>query len=248
MTRELFISSCFAVITPPCARAICCRSRANQILGKICEIQARRGFSVVCWTGAAHVLSSQLIPMSPANMGVYRQTSNTAESFRQLVKSSSTRHFRPCFPLSMHWSFSLFALTELSDMMTKTATMATAKYCQNERGLSNMIFAFGARMKVCGAKEFRGRNLVCFGFAYNFDRGRHCQIRTGSREGTHAHCVFHACRALVILVPSATRLKMGTRMGSGLSSVADMSSDVIGFTEPIISCVLSNNTQHKTGN
>ena len=33
-----------------------------------------------------------------------------------------------------------------------------------------------------------------------------------------------------------------------MSSVADMSSDVIEFTEPIISCVLSNNTQHKTGN
>ena len=33
-----------------------------------------------------------------------------------------------------------------------------------------------------------------------------------------------------------------------MSSVADMSSDVIGFTEPIISCVLSNNTQPKTGN
>ena len=42
----------------------------------------------------------------------------------------------------MHWSFSLFALTELSDMMTKTATMATAKCCQSERGLSNKIFAF----------------------------------------------------------------------------------------------------------
>ena len=46
---------------------------------------------------------------------------------------------------------------------------------------------------------------------------------------------------------------MGTRMGQPytctvavMSSVADMSSDVIGFTEPIISCVLSNNTQHKT--
>ena len=47
----------------------------------------------------------------------------------------------------------LFALTELSDMMAKTATMATAKCCQSERGLSNMIFAFGARRKVCGAKE-----------------------------------------------------------------------------------------------
>ena len=33
-----------------------------------------------------------------------------------------------------------------------------------------------------------------------------------------------------------------------MSYVADMSSDVTGYTEPIISCVLSNNTQHKTGN
>ena len=55
--------------------------------------------------------------------------------------------------ISIHWSFPLFALTELSDMMTKTATMATAKCCQSERGLSNMIFAFGARRKVCGTKE-----------------------------------------------------------------------------------------------
>ena len=30
--------------------------------------------------------------------------------------------------------------------------------------------------------------------------------------------------------------------------VADMSSDVVWYTEPIISCVLSNNTLHKTGN
>ena len=53
----------------------------------------------------------------------------------------------------MHWSFSLFVLTDLSDMMTKTVTMTTAKCCQSERGLSNMIFAFGARRKVCVAKE-----------------------------------------------------------------------------------------------
>ena len=48
---------------------------------------------------------------------------------------------------------------------------------------------------VCGAYffEFRGRNLVCFGIAYNFDWGRHMQIRAGSRGGTHTHCVFHAC-------------------------------------------------------
>ena len=109
----------------------------------------------------------------------------------------------------MHWSFSLFALTELSDRMTKTTTMATAKCCQSERGLSNMIFAFGARKAinklcvreilslsfVCGAYflEFRGQNLVNSGTAYNFDWGRHWQIRAGSREGTHVHCVFHAC-------------------------------------------------------
>ena len=53
----------------------------------------------------------------------------------------------------MPWSFSLFSLTELSDMTTKTATMASAKCSQSERGLLNMIFAFGARRKVCGAKE-----------------------------------------------------------------------------------------------
>ena len=33
-----------------------------------------------------------------------------------------------------------------------------------------------------------------------------------------------------------------------MAYVADMSSDVMGYTEPIISCVLSDNTQHKTGN
>ena len=46
---------------------------------------------------------------------------------------------------------------------------------------------------------------------------------------------------------------MGTRMVwectiAVMSYVADMSSDVMGYTEPIISCVLSDNTQHKTGN
>ena len=33
-----------------------------------------------------------------------------------------------------------------------------------------------------------------------------------------------------------------------MSYVADMSSDIMGYTELIISCVLSDNTQHKTGN
>ena len=33
-----------------------------------------------------------------------------------------------------------------------------------------------------------------------------------------------------------------------MSYVADMSSDVMWNTQPIISCILSNNTQLKTGN
>ena len=72
-------------------------------------------------------------------------------------------------------------------MVQKRETKAINKLCVRE--ILGLSF-------VCGACffEFRGRNLVCFGIAYNFDRGRHWQIRTGSREGTHAHCVFHACR------------------------------------------------------
>ena len=77
-------------MTPPCARAICCRSRANLVKYWVKSprnwlwIQARRGFSVVCWTGAAHVLSSQLIPMSPANQehGWELQTAGTAVQYK----------------------------------------------------------------------------------------------------------------------------------------------------------------------
>ena len=76
-------------------------------------------------------------------LSVYVRLQNETEVREQTLKAEEV----------MHWSFSLFALTELSDMMTKTATMATAKCCQSERGLSNMIFAFSARRKVCGAKE-----------------------------------------------------------------------------------------------
>ena len=73
-------------------------------------------------------------------------------------------------------------------MVQKRETKAINKLCVRE--ILSLSF-------VCGAYffEFRGRNLVCFGIAYNFDWGRHWQIRAGSREGTHAHCVFHACRA-----------------------------------------------------
>ena len=71
-------------------------------------------------------------------------------------------------------------------MVQKRETKAINKLCVRE--ILSLSF-------VCGAYffEFRGRNLVCFGIAYNFDCGRHMQIRAGSREGTHAHCVFHAC-------------------------------------------------------
>ena len=72
-------------------------------------------------------------------------------------------------------------------MVQKRETKAINKLCVRE--ILSLSF-------VCGAYffEFRGRNLVCFGIAYNFDWGRHMQIRAGSREGTHAHYVFHACR------------------------------------------------------
>ena len=126
-------------------------SQSRQILGKICEELA----------------------LNPGEKGLFRRVldrssarpffaahPNVAGKPGTRLRASDSRYSRPVqgfsvlvFPLSMHWSFSLFALTELSDMMTKTATMATAKYCQSERGLSNMIFAFGARRKVCGAKE-----------------------------------------------------------------------------------------------
>ena len=73
-------------------------------------------------------------------------------------------------------------------MVQKRGTKAINKLCVRE--ILSLSF-------VCGAYffEFRGRNLVCFGIEYNFDGERHWQIRAGSREGMHAHCVFHACRS-----------------------------------------------------
>ena len=80
-------------------------------------------------------------------------------------------------------------------MVQKRETKAINKLCVRE--ILSLSF-------VCGAYffEFRGRNLVCFGIAYNFDWGRHWQIRAGSREGTHAHCVFHACRLHKVKITS----------------------------------------------
>ena len=55
-------------------------------------------------------------------------------------------------------------------MVQKRETKALNKLCVREILSSSF---------VCGAYffEFRGRNLVCFGIAYNFDWGRHMQIR-----------------------------------------------------------------------
>ena len=82
-------------------------------------------------------------------------------------------------------------------MVQKRETKAINKLCVRE--ILSLSF-------VCGAYffEFRGRNLVCFGIAYNFDWGRHMQIRAGSREGTHAHCVFHACLVLQYKIQNNT--------------------------------------------
>ena len=83
-------------------------------------------------------------------------------------------------------------------MVQKRETKAINKLCVRE--ILSLSF-------VCGAYffEFRGRNLVCFGIAYNFDWGRHMQIRAESREGTHAHCVFHACRLRQAVGPVLSR-------------------------------------------
>ena len=67
-------------------------------------------------------------------------------------------------------------------VVQKRETKAINKLCVRE--ILSLSFVSGAYFF-----EFRGRNLVCFGIAYNFD----WQIRAGSMEGTHAHCVFHAC-------------------------------------------------------
>ena len=71
-------------------------------------------------------------------------------------------------------------------MVQRRETKAINKLCVREILSSSFL---------CGAYffEFRGRNLVCFGIAYNFDWGRYMQICAGSREGMLAHCVFHAC-------------------------------------------------------
>ena len=66
-------------------------------------------------------------------------------------------------------------------VVQKRETKAINKLCVRE--ILSLSF-------VCGAYffEFRGRNLVCFGIAYNFDGGRHWQALANSRrrQGRHA--------------------------------------------------------------
>ena len=64
-------------------------------------------------------------------------------------------------------------------MVQKRETKAIHKLCVRE--ILSLSFECGAYFF-----EFRSRNLVCFVITYNFN-GR-------SREDTHAHCVFQACR------------------------------------------------------
>ena len=50
-------------------------------------------------------------------------------------------------------------------MMTKKETMATAKCCQSERGLSNMIFAFAfAKEESMWCKREELKQLINFVF------------------------------------------------------------------------------------
>ena len=84
-------------------------------------------------------------------------------------------------------------------MVQKRETKAINKLCVRE------ILSLSFVCVELPFFEFCGRNLVCFGTAYNFDRGRHWQIRAGSRKGTHAYCVSHACRRATSL-PESTPL------------------------------------------
>ena len=84
-------------------------------------------------------------------------------------------------------------------MVQKRETKAINKLCVRE------ILSLSFVCVELAFFEFCGRNLVCFGTACNFDRGRHWQIRAGSRKGTHACCVFHACRRAASL-PGSTPL------------------------------------------
>ena len=89
-------------------------------------------------------------------------------------------------------------------MVQKRETKAINKLCVRE--ILSLSF-------VCGAYffKFRGRNLVCFGIAYNFDWGRHMQIRAGSRDARMRTAFFsrviveNIVLARISLVPSRPR-------------------------------------------
>ena len=62
-------------------------------------------------------------------------------------------------------------------MVQKRGTRAINKLCVRE--ILGLSFVYGAYFF-----EFRGWKLVCFGIAYNFDGGRHWQIRR--KQGRYA--------------------------------------------------------------
>ena len=68
-------------------------------------------------------------------------------------------------------------------MVQKRETKAINKLCVGE--ILSLSF-------VCGAYffEFRGRNLVCFGIAYNFNR----KFTSEAGKGRMGTAFFHACR------------------------------------------------------
>ena len=54
--------------------------------------------------------------------------------------------------------------------------------------------------------------------------------------------------SLMVFQGNCARGRTGHMISTVMSYVADMSSDGMWNTQPIISCILSNNTQLKTGN
>ena len=77
----------------------------------------------------------------------------------------------------------IFAFGGGKYVVQKRETKAINKLCVRE--ILSLSF-------VCGAYFFKFPESSLFWYRVKF----RWQIRAGSREGTHAHCVFHACSPL----------------------------------------------------
>ena len=66
--------------------------------------------------------------------------------------------------ISIHWSFSLFALTELSDMMTKTATMATGEVLPERAWTFKHDFRLWCKEESMWCKREELKQLINFVF------------------------------------------------------------------------------------